>query len=67
MKGLKLLMVLCTVALVAAIFFTLRQFMIGGFVFAAVGAVASVVFFAVLTVLRRQLRIMKIMDTEDFD
>ena len=32
-----------------------------------IGAVASVVLFAVLTVLRRQLRIMKIMNTEDFE
>ena len=39
----------------------------GGFIFAAVGVVASVVLFAILTVLRRQLRIMKIMNTEDFE
>ena len=41
--------------------------MTGGFIFATVGVVASVVLFAILTVLRRQLRIMKIMNTEDFE
>ncbi len=67
MKGLKFLMILCTIALIVFIFFTLRQFMIGRFLFAAISAVVSIVLFAVLTVLRRQLRIMKIMNTEDFD
>ena len=67
MKGLKFLMILCSIALVLFILLTLWQFMIGGFLFAGIGAVASVVLFAVLTVLRRQLRIMKIMNTEDFE
>ena len=67
MKGLIFLMTLCSIALVVFIFLTLRKFMPGGFIFAAVGAVASVVLFAILTVLRRQLRIMKIMNTEDFE
>ncbi|WP_278999135.1 hypothetical protein [Alistipes communis] len=67
MKGLKFLMTLCSIALVVFIFLTLWKFMTGGFIFAAVGAVASVVLFAILTVLRRQLRIMKIMNTEDFE
>ena len=62
MKGLKFLMTLCSIALVVFIFLTLWKF-----IFAAVGAVASVVLFAILTVLRRQLRIMKIMNTEDFE
>ncbi len=64
MKGLKFLMTLCSIALVVFIFLTLWKFMTGGFIFAAVGAVASVVLFAILTVLRRQLRIMKIMTPE---
>ena len=63
MKGLKFLMTLCSIALVVFIFLTLWKFMTGGFI----GAVASVVLFAILTVLRRQLRIMKIMNTEDFE
>ena len=67
MKGLKFLMTLCSIALVVFIFLTLWKFMTGGFIFAAVGAVASVVLFDILTVLRRQLRIMKIMNTEDFE
>ena len=67
MKGLKFLMTLCSIALVVFIFLTLWKFMTDGFIFAAVGAVASVVLFAILTVLRRQLRIMKIMNTEDFE
>ena len=67
MKGLKFLMTLCSIALVVFIFLTLWKFMTGGFIFAAVGAVASVVLFAILTVLRRQLRIMKIMNTEDVE
>ena len=67
MKGLKFLMTLCSIALVVFIFLTLWKFMTGGFIYAAVGAVASVVLFAILTVLRRQLRIMKIMNTEDFE
>ena len=67
MKGLKFLMTLCSIALVVFIFLTLWKFMTGGFICAAVGAVASVVLFAILTVLRRQLRIMKIMNTEDFE
>mgnify|MGYP000317526138 CR=1 FL=1 len=67
MKGLKFLMILCSIALVVFILFTLRQFMIGGFIFAAISAVASIILFAILTVLRRQLRIMKIMNTEDFE
>ena len=67
MKGLKFLMILCSIALVLFILLTLWQFMIGGFLFAGIGAVVSVVLFAVLTVLRRQLRIMKIMNTEDFE
>ena len=62
MKGLKFLMTLCSIALVVFIFLTLWKFMTGGFIFAA-----SVVLFAILTVLRRQLRIMKIMNTEDFE
>ncbi|WP_417012717.1 hypothetical protein [Alistipes sp.] len=67
MKGLKILMILCSIALVAFVVFTLWQFSIGSFLFAGIGAVASVVLFAILTVMRRQLRIMKIMNTEDFD
>ena len=67
MKGLKFLMTLCSIALVVFIFLTLWKFMTGRFIFAAVGVVASVVLFAILTVLRRQLRIMKIMNTEDFE
>ena len=49
MKGLKFLMTLCSIALVVFIFLTLWKFMTGGFIFAAVGAVASVVLFAILT------------------
>lgn len=67
MKGLKILMILCAIALVAFVVFTLWQFTLGRFLFAGIGAAASVILFAMLTVMRRQLRIMKIMNTEDYD
>lgn len=60
-------MIVCTIVLIVFILFTLRQFTIGRFLFAALSAIVSVVLFAVLTVLRRQLRIMKIMNSKDFD
>ena len=48
MKGLKFLMTLCSIALVVFIFLTLWKFMTGGFIFAAVGAVASVVLLSLI-------------------
>jgi hypothetical protein len=67
MKSLKFLMVACLIALVVSVIFTLENFMHGDFIFAGVGAVVAIVLFAVLTVLRRQYRIAKIMSANDFD